>query len=79
MSISLIIASANECTYVHQERVSFWDKIYQFDPNVYLYLRRLDKASLTSACLGEEQVDCVSLLFDDCARSSSLAHDVANV
>ena len=67
MSISLIIASAN-AQYVHLERVSLWDKIDQFDTNVYLYLRRLDKASLTctSAFLGEERVDFVSLLSDDC-------------
>ena len=58
----------SECTYVHLERVSLWDKIYQFDPNVYLYLRRLDKASLTSAFLGEERVDFVSLLSDDCTK-----------
>ena len=58
----------SECTYVHLERVSLWDKIDQFDPNVYLYLRRLDKASLTSAFLGEERVDFVSLLSDDCTK-----------
>ena len=67
-------------TYVHLERVSLWDKIYQFDPKVYLYLRRLDKASLTSAFLGEERVDFVSLLSDDCTRFwyvfTSLAQDM---
>ena len=46
----------------------FWDKNYQLDPNVYLYLRRLDKASLTLEFLGEEQVDFRSFLSDDCAR-----------
>ena len=56
----------SECTYAHLERVSLWDKIYQFDPNVYIYLSRLDKASLTSAFLGKERVDFVSLLSDDC-------------
>ena len=58
--VDIIDHCISECTYVHLERVSLWDKIYQFDPNVYLYLRRLDKASITSAFLGEERVDFVS-------------------
>ena len=66
--VNIIDHCISECTYVHLERVSLLDKIYQFDPNVYLYLRRLDKASLTSAFLGEERVDFVSLLSDNCTR-----------
>ena len=72
----------SECTYVHLERVPLWDTNYQFDPKVYQYIRRLDKASLTSAFLGKKRVDFVSLLSDDCTRFwylclSSLAQDMA--
>ena len=66
--VNIIDHCISECTYVHLKQVSLGDKINQFDPNVYLYLRRLDKASLTSAFLGEERVDFVSLLSDDCTR-----------
>ena len=66
--VNIIDHCISECTYVHLERVSLWDKIYQFDPNLYQYVRRLVKASLTSAFLSKDRVDFVSLLSDDCTR-----------
>ena len=51
--VNIIYHCISECTYFHLEPVSLWDKINQFDPSLYQYLRRLDKASLTSVFLGE--------------------------
>ena len=33
----------SECTYLHCERVKLWERINQFNPLVYMYLRGLDK------------------------------------
>ena len=43
-------------------------KGFTLGQNLPVYLRRLDKASLTLAFLGEERVDYVSLLSDYCTR-----------
>ena len=51
--------------YVHSERVSLWDKIYQFNPDVYMFLVRLDKETLTNVFLGKALLDLVQLLPED--------------
>ena len=46
--VNIIDHCISECPYVHLERVSLWDKIYQFNPDVYMFLMRLDKETLTT-------------------------------
>ena len=46
--VDIIDHCISECPYVHLERVSLWDKIYQFNPEVYMCLMRLDKETLTN-------------------------------
>ena len=53
--VNIINHCISECTYVHLEQVSLWDKYYQLDPKVYQYIRRLDKAPLALAFLGEKR------------------------
>ena len=36
-----------------------WDRFYVFNPQVYMYLRGLDKISLTSFLLGEVRPDFI--------------------
>ena len=50
----------SECPCVHSERVYLWDKILQFNPDVYISLRGLDKETLTNEFLGEALADFVS-------------------
>ena len=47
----------SECACLHNERVKMWDRFYAFNPQVYMYLRSLDKISLTSFLLGEVRPD----------------------
>lgn len=57
--VNIIDHCISEC-----ERVLFWDKIYQFNPEVYMYLRGLDKISLSSLILGEDVCDFNMLLLE---------------
>ena len=63
--VNIIDHCISECPYVHLERVSLWDKIYQFNPDVYMFLMRLDKETLTNVFLGEALLDLVQLLPED--------------
>ena len=47
----------SECACLHNERVKMWDRFYAFNHQVYMYLRSLDKISLTSFLLGEVRPD----------------------
>ena len=49
----------SECTYLHCERVKLWESFNQFNPLVYMYLRGLDKISLSSFLLGEVRPDFI--------------------
>ena len=57
----------SECPFVHSERVCLWDKILQFNPDVYILLRGLDKEQLTNVFLGEALADLTELLSEDLA------------
>ena len=57
----------SECPCVHSERVCLWDKILQFNPDVYILLRGLDKEQLTNVFLGEALADLTALLSEDLA------------
>ena len=63
--VNIIDHCISECPYVHLERVSLWDRIYQFNPDVYMFLMRLDKETLTNVFLGEALLDLVQLLPED--------------
>lgn len=58
----------SECAYLHSERVLFWDKIYQCSTNVYVYLRSLDKISLSCLIFGEEDCNFNMILGDSSGR-----------
>ena len=57
--VNIIDHCISKCPYVHLERDSLWDKIYQFNPDVYMFLMRLDKETMTNVFLGEASVDLV--------------------
>ena len=60
ITMPLIIAFIfSECACLHNERVKMWDIFYVFNPQVYMYLRGLDKLSLTSFLLGEVRPDFI--------------------
>ena len=63
--VNIIDHCISECPYVHLERVSLWDKIYQFNPEVYMCLMRQDKETLTNVFLGEALLDLIQLLPED--------------
>ena len=64
--VNIIDHCISECPYVHLERVYLWDTLYQFNPDVYMLLMRLDKKNtLTNVFLGEALVDLVQLLPED--------------
>ena len=47
----------SECLGVHLERVFLWDKSLQFNPDVYILRKGLDKETLTNVFLGEALAD----------------------
>ena len=47
------------------KRVSLWDKVLQFNPDVYILLRGLDKETLTNVFLSEALADLAALLSED--------------
>ena len=57
----------SECLCVHSERVCLWNKILQFNPDVYILLRGLDKEKLTHLFLGGALADLTALLSEDLA------------
>ena len=63
--VNIIDHCISECPYVHLERVSLWDKIYQFNPEVYMCLMRQDKETLTNVFLGEALLDLIQVLPED--------------
>ena len=63
--VNIIDHCISEYPYVYLEGVTLWDKIYQFNPDVYMFLMRLDKETLTNEFLGEALVDLVQLLPED--------------
>ena len=54
----------SECPCVHLERVSIWDRILQFNPDVYILLRGLDKETLSNEFLGAALADFAALLSE---------------
>ena len=55
--VNIIDHCISECPYVQLERDFLWDKIYQFNPDVYMFLMRLDKEILKNVFLCEALLD----------------------
>ena len=66
-NVNIVDHCISECPCVHLERVYLWDKILQFNPDVYILLRGLDKETLTNVFLGEALPDLTALLPEDLA------------
>ena len=65
--VNIIDQFISDCPYVNLERVSLWDNIYQFLPDVYMFLMRLDTETLINAFLGEALVDLVEFIRRPCS------------
>ena len=65
--VNIVDHCITECPCVHLERVSLWDRILQFNPDVYILLRGLDKETFTNEFLGEALADFAALLSEDLA------------
>ena len=65
--VNIVDHRISECPCVHLERVSLWDKILQFNPDVYILRRGLDKETLTNVFLSEALADFAALLSEDLA------------
>ena len=55
--VNIVDHCISECPGVHLERVSLWDKSLQFNPDVYILRKGLDKETLTNVFLGEALAD----------------------
>ena len=60
--VNVVDHCISECPYLHLERTILWDKIHKFNPQAFIFLRKLDKVSLTSVMLDEELNDLNTLL-----------------
>ena len=65
--VNIVDHCISECPCVHLERVSLWDKFLQFNPDVYILHRVLDKETPTNVFQGEALTDLVALLSADLA------------